>query len=597
MNNYDAIIIDSGYSGQNKKNIAGVNLYDKETVEVSDNIGHGTSVTDLIIEKCPESNLLMIKICDSYTDFSCDTLCSALRYIVTNKLHCNVLNISLGIQRVDNFKLFSKLIEQIISMNIVVVSAYHSKTMSFPAAFKDVIGVDVNSKIKSLDDFVYNENGIIDIIGSDSYIRFAQNKNKSSFNRGSSFIAAKISGLLVRFFYKNDNCSDRNKVARQYLKSIAKTVRIFHDPVIDRGAMFLKTTKQAIALPFNKEIAALAANEDLINFEIANYFDFEISLNKNKLVSSVLPHSNNQKKIRSICEINWENEFDTVICGHCKEYEVLTGSKVIDNIIHNCMVHNKKIYCFDDLSDKKNINDLNCYFPCVHKNMVPKDRYNKLFELSKPILAIMGTSSVQGKYSLQLTLRRQLLSMGYNVSNIGTEPNGYIFGFDYIFPIGYESKTTLNPYEFTTLVNNAIWNSEQKDPDIIIIGSQSGTIPIANNNLEYFLFRQYELLLGCNPDAVLLCVNSFDSDLYIKKTINFIESCTHAKVIALVLSPIKKPNNGFSLRHKRDVLETEEILFLVEQLKQRFGISVYPLGIDTKQLTNEILYFFGGHNV
>ena len=35
MNNYDAIIIDSGYSGQNKKNIAGVNLYDKETVEVS----------------------------------------------------------------------------------------------------------------------------------------------------------------------------------------------------------------------------------------------------------------------------------------------------------------------------------------------------------------------------------------------------------------------------------------------------------------------------------------------------------------------------------------------------------------------------------
>ena len=49
---------------------------------------------------------------------------------------------------------------------------------------------------------------------------------------------------------------------------------------------------------------------------------------------------------------------------------------------------------------------------------------------------------------------------------------------------------------------------------------------------------QYELLMGTLPDAVVLCVNPFDDRDYIRRTIQFIESATEGKVIALCLSPL-----------------------------------------------------------
>ena len=44
------------------------------------------------------------------------------------------------------------------------------------------------------------------------------------------------------------------------------------------------------------------------------------------------------------------------------------------------------------------------------------------------MLAIVGTSPSQGKYNLQLALRRRFLNDGYEIGQIGTEPTAQLFG-------------------------------------------------------------------------------------------------------------------------------------------------------------------------
>lgn len=49
---------------------------------------------------------------------------------------------------------------------------------------------------------------------------------------------------------------------------------------------------------------------------------------------------------------------------------------------------------------------------------------------SKPIVAICGTSSKQGKFHIQLELRKRFQSNGYKLFQTSTEPTGYLFGMD-----------------------------------------------------------------------------------------------------------------------------------------------------------------------
>ena len=253
------------------------------------------------------------------------------------------------------------------------------------------------------------------------------------------------------------------------------------------------------------------------------------------------------------------SDVDTIIIGQLHDITTLIGDDYLHYIADEIRKHEINVYMFDD--------SLLPYlegYPREKIYVVQNNKYtrnnNKLFSIEKPVLGIMGTSSVQGKYTLQLQARKYFMNLGYKLGQIGTEPTSYLFGFDYQYAYGYgiREEEIENSANTISKLNKVMHQIDMKDVDLIVAGSQSGTVPLVYNNIGQLPIRQHEFLLGCMPDLVILCVNIFDDEQYIRRTIQYIESLVEAKVIGIAVYP-KKYKNGWMMGNgiMEEVDETE----------------------------------------
>ena len=103
--------------------------------------------------------------------------------------------------------------------------------------------------------------------------------------------------------------------------------------------------------------------------------------------------------------------------------------RLLCDMINKCAEYGKKIYSFDDISVcSENFGTIECYTPQIIQDNIPYNCNGKLRQIGKPILCIAGTSSRQGKYSLQLDLKRLLKQTKIKVRLLSTEPSGYLLG-------------------------------------------------------------------------------------------------------------------------------------------------------------------------
>ena len=109
---------------------------------------------------------------------------------------------------------------------------------------------------------------------------------------------------------------------------------------------------------------------------------------------------------------------------------------------------------------------------------------------------------------------------------------------EYVYPMGYNSSVYLKEAEAVLYLNDILHHLDEENYDLIMVGSQSGTVEFDYGNIALYDFAQKSFRLGTLPDVVVLCINPFDDDEYVLRTIQYIESSTNCIVIALVVFPM-----------------------------------------------------------
>lgn len=345
--------------------------------------------------------------------------------------------------------------------------------MSYPAAFDCVLGVTGCASCRKINDFVYFYDTIVNIGAKSGLQRVAWVKPSYLFITGNSFACAHVTHQIISFML--DGLRGFPQIKKAFSDLAVKTISYKSTDVLSPQFKI----ESASLFPFNKEMHSLFRFRDMLDFEIVDIYDNKFSSHIGASINKLLNiETLRDYVIKSINNIEWE-KFDTLIIGHLKQYEFYSNnSDILEKIVKSAIEMGKNIYAFDDLFKELNmVCNEKLYYPRIDlANALPM-REGKLFQINKPVLGVFGTSSKQGKFSLQLELRKRLMMLGYNVGQIGTEPSAYLYNFDFLFPMGFNKSIHIDVQQGIQILNYELEKICEKDKDIILVGSQSGTIP------------------------------------------------------------------------------------------------------------------------
>lgn len=589
------VVIDSGIDAKHKAlnvyNIKSYELIDNNLVEGGiDKYGHGTAITSIICHETTNVTVTMIKLPEVESGVDELKLITVLNYISDN-MDVDIINLSLGINTSEHYYALCEVCNKLASKGVIIVSAFdNSGAMSYPAAMHNVIGVTTGRFCKGVKDFEYIEDTIVNIAAKGNIQRVAWTSPEYLLVGGNSFACAHVTAQVAEYMHEG------TRTLKGILEKFRESSIYQHSQKENLTKNQMKfSIKKAVLFPFNKEMHSLVRYAKLLPFEIIDIYDTKYSSTVGATTTHLLKDKKIKDfKIKNIECIEWD-KFDTLILGHTDELSLLiNNTKYEDQLIKQALDRHKQIYSFDDLSILGYDNIDTIFFPKIDYRNLPATRFGMLFKFSKPIVGIFGTSSRQGKFTLQLTIRDILLKQGYNVGQIGTEPSALLYGMDYCFPIGYNSSVYLTEYEKIRYLNHALNDLCLKNKDIILVGSQSGTVTYDMGNLAQYTISQYSFLQGTQPDCVVLCINAYDEYSYISRTINFIESCANCSVIALILFPMTLKDDWSSMYGSRRPLTKAECEEIRNQISSFYNIPVYILGNNEEmyELVEQITDFF-----
>lgn len=574
------IIIDSGVDTSHKQfqgmSITGFTFQNGTILEdFCDEYGHGTAIFSIINSVSDFANIINIKIPNIEKSICEDDLIHVLQYIKSN-LKCDILNLSLGINICSQYDLLKKCCDDLMASGTLIIAAFDNNgAIAYPAAFKSVLGVISGSQCNRITDFQYYYDDVINIAAKGGIQRVTWRNSQFLLISGNSLACAHVT-VQAAYFLKDEH------LTLPEIKEKFRSISISqHDLNYFNKNVYEIKIKRAAIFPFNKEMHSLIRYNHLLNFEIVDVYDVKYSFTVGTSTSFLMNDmSLKNYVIKNITKIDWDS-FDTLIIGHMNRLSSLINDKEIKkNLLHEAILRKKQICSFDDLSDLGYKNTESIYFPVITSKNLPPFRFGMLYRISKPVVGVFGTSSQQGKFTLQLKLREILLESGYNVGQVGTEPSSILFGMDYCYPMGYNSSVYIKEYDQIRYLNYIMNDLCEKNKDIILVGSQSGTIPYDIGNIKLFNSMQFHFLMGTQPDCVILMVNPYDDFSYIQRTKTFIESSVRCKVVSLVIFPMDLKKDWSSIYGKKDVLTNEALNCLKKSLSDYFGIPIFVLGSD-----------------
>jgi hypothetical protein len=540
--------------------------------------GHGTGIASILIKNAELFELHSYTLFAKAVSVPVEAYINLLQTLLNSAELYDIIHMSLGVRH------YNKELEAICSAlrdkGVILVSAFDNiGYVSYPAGFPFVIGVDTSVKCLKNDDFVYvGENSLINLKAKGGNQRIAWLNNTYMIVQGSSFAAAHVTAHIINLLSRG------NAKANLLKKFKEKALYIYPEEKIDKndGDRWYSNIKKAAVFPFNKETTSILRFPALLNFEITDVYDTRLSGTLGKTITAL--DGEKTYTVKNMDDCAWN--FDTLVLGHTHELEYLTKSNIRQDIINLCHNNKKNIFSFDDelfdadIRRRFDESGLKIYYPEIRYEIIPQ-KFGKMYAVKTPVLGVFGTSSQQGKITLQLQLRRRLLRDGYTIGQIGSEPESILFGMDYVYPFGYRSMVTLDNCQGIEYLNYRMSEIDKKECDLILTGAQAQTIPMLFSHISNFPMDCLSFLLGTRPDAVILCVNFHDKPEDIKRTILSIESLATSKVIACSLFPRGFRNEWDIVKGVKNDIERSELETFASKISADFGIPCHIL--DTEE--------------
>lgn len=599
---YDIVILDSGVNLEHPlllgKEIFGFGIRSKENMswietDFQDTYGHGTAMYSIISREVPTARVLNIKIVDQNDGvLTCEQLVMALEYVYEH-ISCRIINLSMGVRSSQQRERLQDICVRLRKKNIVLVSAFdNEECISFPAAFDCVIGVETSERIKKSECYEYVKGSIVNIRAKGVQQKIPWCTPPYVLLGGNSIACAHVTAIIYRMLqYENPevdelmNRLEANSADMACLPQRAEKVYPSRNFKIYRASLF----------PFNKEMHALIRFQKFLPFEIVSVHDVKYSGKVGSSCERLINAEITRKEliIQNIEKIPW-GDIDTLILGHCGQLNQIMGTDVRYTLICEAISQRVNIYSYDALNHYKLLSAsqrIEVYWPQLTEHDVPFGNFNKLYHIDKPVISIMGTSSSQGKFTLQNMLRQMFINNSYQVGCISTEPNGYLLGMDKVFPIGYQAVLDITEHQKIQIVNKMIYELCENN-DVILAAGQANSIPFSTYALDTFPVKQNAFLMGLQSDLLILCVNPFDTIDYIHYTIQYLEGISQCRVCGLALFPMTYYSDWRGMHGAKRIMGDESVRQHCMYLEKTLMLPCYSI-FDRQSIENLFNYIVG----
>ena len=616
-------VIDSGFNA-GKKNVRVLNGNSfcngdaQPDSNYTDMIGHGTACIGVIHSKAPDAEFLPVKIFESELITTMDILCKAIYWCVDH--HCHIINLSLGTLDESDSDILKDACDFAHKHQTFIVAATSNDGQpSIPASFPNVFGV-AGGKVSGKFDYFFDPHEKIQFVARGDRQRLSWLEGKQIFMGGSSFAAPHISGLIALIIEKYDGITFNDLTEILQRHSLSQCPKLVDSSTYAMSGMsrsdvsirdLNKTNapgriEEAVIFPYNKEMHGLVRFRELLPFRITRVVDIIGKRTIGKDSGEVIGGSESNLIIQQNLE-DCLQYGDTLVLGYLDEISRIKKRDVLQESLKLALKHNKNVYSLSPIANKqyerlcKAFEEKHLHYAAPTIDFTTYEALTKTYDWrsrsQKPVVGVFGTGPQQGKFTAQLALKKQLQKIGYKVGQLGTEHQSALFDFDFTFPNGYEGHQSIQiPMDLhIPLLNSAMVGIEQSNPDIIVVGGQSGIIPhnFYEKSQSYTL-PSLILLLGTVPDAYILLVNSIDEPEFIQENIRVLESLGKGKVILLVFSDKKKIVNNTVNTVVSQPLFREEICQTILTLESTHGLPATEIisAEGQKKMADVVIDFF-----
>ena len=405
------VVIDSGvrlshvcFKNVNIKSYELTDTHFKQVYSDNDSFGHGTAICYLIEKSLQKQNIsaqiIMIKAFENYETTEANVV-RALD-IVLKHFKADLINLSFGITS-GKISSIINICNELSKKSIIISAADNAGWFTIPCILQNVIGVVSDDSLLTPSEYTYIESNMIQMGAYGKSQRVAWIGPDYCFVEGNSFACAHSTGIIAGLIDEYGKQDLQGHLRRQadHCIEIKESRNIYSLSIpfkIKRAAIF----------PLSKETSSLLLFEDMLGFEITEIYDSAITGKVGAKASQVLKLDLAKDHIiKNITEFT-SNGIDTVIIGHLGEY--IKHPKEYEKIASMLSKCNSDTYFY---TFDSNENTSKLFSPIIGKDYrVPRINNGMMYYIHTPVIGVYGTNSKQGKFTLQLELRKEFIKRG-----------------------------------------------------------------------------------------------------------------------------------------------------------------------------------------